>query len=93
MSRLSFLVAGSLVAPNALAQLYLLAGSTTGNYPESFASALVRVGADGSVTEMAELVPQSAGNVFIGVSYDWRKAVLMSGDSKVWCWISIARRW
>src|SRR5258708_2864125 len=59
-------------------QLYLLTGSPTEKYPESFASALIVVDPDGAVKELTELVPQSIGTEWINVSYDLKKAILLS---------------
>src|SRR5437016_5446185 len=59
-------------------QLYLITGSQSPKSPEGSASVLFRVGLEGQIDEIEEIVPQSVGTWFIGTSYDARKLVAFS---------------
>src|SRR5258706_6104061 len=72
------LMISCIAASVAWGQLYLLAGSPTqDNDLDSYASALFRVKDDGRLILVADLMPQHVGTFGVGVSYDWRKAVLL----------------
>src|SRR5437868_6120994 len=68
----------SICAPAALSQVHLLTGSPYSAGDAAFASALLRVEENGTVTIVADVVPESVGTEWIGVSYDLRKAVLLT---------------
>jgi hypothetical protein len=71
------------VAALAQGQLYLVTGTVTGS-PESeyFGSSLLRVERDGKTSVVSELVPDSAGLTYVGVSYDWRRLVIRGGGGE-----------
>jgi hypothetical protein len=62
----------------AYGQLHLITGSPTPKYNQSFSSVLFRVENDRTVKPIAELVPQNVGTAWISISYDLKKAVLLS---------------
>lgn len=68
----------SLCAPMAFTQVHLLTGSPYSAGNASFGSILLRVQENGTVTAVTELVAESVGTEWIGVSYDLRKAVLLT---------------
>src|SRR5438445_7738916 len=74
------------LAPTAVwAQLHLIAGTPILNQDEQFETALFRLDGNGAVRKIAELVPQTIGLRWIGVSYDLRKAVILpqGGDPPI----------
>lgn len=76
-------LAGILLRPVGWAELHLLAGSPHEKYTETYAAGLYRVEDDGSVKLVNELVPKSPGVTWINVSYDLRKGLVETGESKV----------
>ncbi len=85
IQRMLSLAALSVISANA--QLNLLTGYPTPNVPveaDKYPSSLLVVDGLGHVTVAKELVSQSAGTFWIGVSYDARKAVFASGFSYAW---------
>lgn len=81
MNTLRLMLICGLAAHSAHAQLYVITGSPTQNNVETFASTLLRVDYDGAVTQMKTLAPQSAGTEWIGITYDLKKAVVVSGET------------
>src|SRR5437660_12739261 len=79
------ILACSICAPIAFTQVHLLTGSPYSAGNASFASILLRLELNGTMTTVTDLVPESVGTEWIGVSYDLRKAVLLttSRDSAV----------
>lgn len=57
--------------------LYLLTGTQSGKSMGGYASDLYRV-TDDKVTIAEEIVPGRVGTEWIGLSYDWRKAVILT---------------
>jgi len=51
---------------------------------DTYASALFRVEDDGSLKLAADLMPQQVGTSWVGVSYDWRKAVILPKNGDNW---------
>jgi hypothetical protein len=66
-------------------QLYLITGTPTANYDASYESDIFRVG-EGTVKQVAEIVPQKIGTEWTAISYDLRKAVILtlSNDNRVY---------
>jgi hypothetical protein len=86
MSRIrQILLISILTALAARGQLYLLTASATsrdnGESP-SYSSSIVRPDGKGGATEVREIVSQPVGVSWEGVSYDERKAVLVTGPAK-----------
>jgi len=68
----------------AFGQIYLITGSPTPKYNQSFGSSLFQVGEeDGSVRLVKKLVEETDGTDWISISYDVRKAVLATRGSPV----------
>jgi hypothetical protein len=59
-------------------QLHILTGSASDDSNEQFGSAIFRVGTNGDVKQISQVVPNSIGAAWIDVSYDWRKAVFLT---------------
>src|SRR5271167_4559299 len=72
----------ALIATHATGQqLYVITGSQSSNQVnETFASTLVEVRTDHTVRPVSTLVPKEVGTTWIGLNYDWRKAVIYSND-------------
>lgn len=68
--------------PAAYGQLFLITGSPSGKYVESYAASLFRVEGDSVRQVGKDLVPQATGAEWFGLSYDWRKAVIVSRYTK-----------
>jgi len=58
-------------------QVYLMTGTSTPKRNDVYDSTLLRVNEDGSIKVVANLMPDHDGTEWIGVSYDWRKAVFL----------------
>ena len=66
----------------AYAQLHLVTGSPTPKYNQSFESVLFKVGDDGSVKSIAELVPGDVQTQWITISYD-SKIMLIRSNPRI----------
>jgi hypothetical protein len=66
-------------------QFYLITGTPTANYDATYASDIFQVG-EGTVRQVAEIVPQKIGTEWTAISYDLRKAVILtlSSDNRVY---------
>jgi len=65
----------------AFGQIYLITGSPTPKYNQFFGSSLFQVGEEGSVRLVQKLVEETDGTDWISISYDVRKAVLVTRGS------------
>jgi hypothetical protein len=74
----ALIFACSMYVQAAFGQLHLVTGSPFSEGSATFPSALLRVEEDGAVVKAAEIASPSVGTEWIGVSYDWRKAVFLS---------------
>jgi hypothetical protein len=68
---LGFLVTG------ARGELYLITGTPTPKDSAAYSSTLLQIGVGGNVKIAAELMPKHIGTEWIGISHDFRKAVLV----------------
>jgi hypothetical protein len=66
----------SAILTPAYCQMYLVTGSPTPKYNQSFASMLFRVGDDGSLKSVAELVPKDVQTQWMTISYESRVMVI-----------------
>ena len=83
MRQFALILSYSLCASAAFGQLYLMTGSPNPKGLGTYPSALWRVEDNGDVRMVGDyLVGPQVGTEWIGVSYDWRKAVLLSGYSQ-----------
>src|SRR5581483_8967996 len=62
------------------AQVFLITGTQTTSDPETFATELLQVGTNGTFKVNQKLAREETGTQFISASYEWRKAVIQSGD-------------
>src|SRR6266567_5130150 len=77
-SRSLFIAMCALWTPAAYGQLHLMTGSPWAEGTDAFPSALLRVNQNGTVSTSADLVSATVGTAWIGVSYDLRKAVVLT---------------
>ena len=78
MRPIPLVLACAMCASPAFSQLHLLTGSPFSLGQAVFPSALLRVGDDGTVRKIADIVQPPLGTEWIGVSYEWRKAVVLA---------------
>src|ERR1017187_2084816 len=73
MSKSSFRLAGlAIVATVGLhAQLYVIAGNTPGNRPTSYAATLVRIGDDGTIPEVENIISGPTPSMRFNVGLSW----------------------
>src|ERR1700730_17592695 len=65
-------------------QLYLLTGMPTGAYLGShYRSAILKIDS-GTVSSATEVVPGDIGTDWTGISYDFRKAIVLSNEMNVY---------
>ena len=79
----SIVVAALCVFPSAIGQqspLYLITGTSAGNNPATFQTAVVSVGLNGSIRIDKELTSNKVGAQWITTDYDARKAVILSKE-------------
>src|ERR1051326_926549 len=66
-----------LFVPPAFGQLHLLTGSPYSAGQAVYPSAILRVESDGTVRRIQDIARPPVGTEWIGVSYEWRRAVLL----------------
>jgi hypothetical protein len=59
-------------------QLYIISGTPNAKGNSVYGMDLLKINAEGGVEPVVSLMPPGIGTEWIGVSYDWRKAVLLS---------------
>lgn len=79
---LQLAAACTLVSTAAHGQLHVIAGAQARD-GRSYALALFRIGDDGSVQSVADLVPRNEGTEFLAMSYELRQALIYGGATQV----------
>ncbi|HEY3840606.1 MAG TPA: hypothetical protein VGL72_28735 [Bryobacteraceae bacterium] len=74
------MVAWMLAAPISAGQLHIIAGTPTPNSTTAYALGLFRVGPEGIVKRVTDLVPKDVGAEWVGISYDRRQALVYTKD-------------
>jgi hypothetical protein len=77
----SILLAASLGAAPALCQLHLITGSPNPlEFPGGYATLMLRIGADRTLSQAAELTSADTGTQWIAVSNEVRRALVVPRD-------------